>query len=266
VIVGDVMSTEIITIGVDAPLKEAATMMVKSGVSGLPVVDDDRKVIGIITEADFVTAEANRSWGRQRRRLLANFLGDVTPPSATSVADVMSVDPHTIDSGSSVTEAARMMTDLRVKRLPVVFPDGTLCGIISRADVMGVFARPDDALAEATASRISQGRCLRGPKQGFSRSWQFAWRVSLRWNPRLHGLTTTRSRVRPRGYSRDFLQLQQNLSYVDATMRNIGNSHTAVVVIRSRSEEGWHIAYVERSDVGARYRLEGGCGVQRCRE
>jgi len=157
VIVGDVMSTEIITIGVDAPLKEAATMMVKSGVSGLPVVDDDRKVIGIITEADFVTAEANRSWGRQRRRLLANFLGDVTPPSATSVADVMSVDPHTIDSGSSVTEAARMMTDLRVKRLPVVFPDGTLCGIISRADVMGVFARPDDALADEILNGVALG-------------------------------------------------------------------------------------------------------------
>ncbi|MEE8456909.1 MAG: CBS domain-containing protein [Acidimicrobiia bacterium] len=151
------MSTEIKTIGADAPLKEAATVMVRSGVSGLPVVDDDRKVIGIITEADFVTAEANRSWGRQRRRLLANFLGDATPPSAKSVADVMTEDPHTIDSASSVTEAARMMIDLRVKRLPVVFPDGTLCGIISRADVMGVFARPDEALAEEILTGVAIG-------------------------------------------------------------------------------------------------------------
>lgn len=156
-IVGDVMSTEIKTIGADAPLKEAATVMVRSGVSGLPVVDDDRKVIGIITEADFVTAEANRSWGRQRRRLLASFLGDPTPRSAKSVADVMTEDPHTIDSASSVTEAARMMTDLRVKRLPVVFPDGTLCGIISRADVMGVFARPDEALAEEILTGVAIG-------------------------------------------------------------------------------------------------------------
>lgn len=151
------MSTEIKTIGADAPLKEAATVMVRSGVSGLPVVDDDRKVIGIITEADFVTAEANRSWGRQRRRLLASFLGDPTPRSAKSVADVMTEDPHTIDSASSVTEAARMMTDLRVKRLPVVFPDGTLCGIISRADVMGVFARPDEALAEEILTGVAIG-------------------------------------------------------------------------------------------------------------
>lgn len=153
--VGDVMSDEIMTITADAPLKDAAMIMVKSGVSGLPVVDDDRKVVGIITEADFVTAEANRSWGRQRRRLLANFLGDPAPQNAKTVADVMTLDPHTIDSASSVTEAARKMTDLRVKRLPVVLPDGTLCGIISRADVMGVFTRPDDALADEIANGVA---------------------------------------------------------------------------------------------------------------
>jgi CBS domain-containing protein len=153
--VGDVMSVEIMTITADAPLKEAAMIMVKSGVSGLPVIEDDRKVIGIITEADFVTAEANRSWGRQRRRLLSNFLGDTKPQNAKTVADVMTANPHTIDSAASVTEAARKMTDLRVRRLPVVLPDGTLCGIISRADVMGVFTRPDDALADEITNRVA---------------------------------------------------------------------------------------------------------------
>jgi predicted transcriptional regulator len=67
----------------------------------------------------------------------------------------MTLNPHTIDSASSVTEAARKMTDLRVKRLPVVLPDGTLCGIISRADVMGVFTRPDEALADEIASGVA---------------------------------------------------------------------------------------------------------------
>lgn len=155
--VGDVMSEEIMTITAEASLKEAAMVMVKSGVSGLPVIDDDRKVLGIITEADFVTAEANRSWGRQRRRLLANFLGDAKPQKAKTVADVMTTKPHTIDSGSTVTEAARMMTDLRVKRLPVVLPDGTLTGIISRADVMGVFTRSDEALADEIANDVAIG-------------------------------------------------------------------------------------------------------------
>lgn len=152
--VADVMSTEVRTIAADAPLKEAATVMVGSGVSGLPVVDDDRKVVGIITEADFVTVEANRAWGRQRRRLLANFFGDAAPPNAKLVSEVMSTDLHTIDSGSSITEAARMMIDCGVKRLPVVLPDGTLDGIISRGDVMGVFARSDEALADEIVNRV----------------------------------------------------------------------------------------------------------------
>ncbi len=144
--VGDLMTTEVLTIGPDAPLKEAATMMVKAGVSGLPVIDDRRRVIGIITEADFVTAEAERSWGRQRRRLLANFFDETEVPEARTVADAMTKDPHGIDRESTVTEAARKMTELRVKRLPVVLPDGTLDGIISRADVMEAFARSDEEL------------------------------------------------------------------------------------------------------------------------
>ena len=52
--VRDVMTTKVLTIAPGAPLKEAATEMIRAGVSGLPVIDEDRKVIGIITEADFV--------------------------------------------------------------------------------------------------------------------------------------------------------------------------------------------------------------------
>lgn len=146
--VGDLMTTEVLTIGPDAPLKEAATMMVRSGVSGLPVVDDDRKVIGIITEADFVNAEAERAWGRQRRRLLAGLFEGDKAPAARTVADAMTRSPHGIDRDSTITEAARKMTEYKVKRLPVLLPDGTLDGIISRADVMGAFARDDDELRD----------------------------------------------------------------------------------------------------------------------
>ncbi|KAA3638090.1 MAG: CBS domain-containing protein, partial [Armatimonadetes bacterium] len=144
--VADIMTSEVSTVSADAPLKEAAMIMVNAGISGLPVVDDQRRVVGIITEADFVSAEAERSWGRQRRRLLANLFGEAKTSPASEVADVMSKDPHTIDRGSSVTEAARRMTELGVKRLPVVTPDGTLEGIVSRADVMSAFARSDEEL------------------------------------------------------------------------------------------------------------------------
>jgi CBS domain-containing protein len=144
--VAQIMTHDVTTIGADASLKEAAMLMVNAGISGLPVVDDQRRVIGIITEADFVSAEAARAWGRQRKRLLANVFGEAKTPVASTVADVMSHKPHTIDRDSSVTEAARRMTDLGIKRLPVVNPDGILDGIVSRADVMGAFARSDDEL------------------------------------------------------------------------------------------------------------------------
>ena len=152
--VSDVMTTDVLTIGPEAALKEAALVMVNGGISGLPVVDDELRVIGIITEADFVSAEADRSWGRQRRRLLANVFGESKSPAASTVGDVMTRKIETIDRQSSVTEAARRMNDLRVKRLPVVTPDGTLEGIISRADVMAAFARPDDELKLEVESEI----------------------------------------------------------------------------------------------------------------
>jgi len=155
--VSDVMTSEVKTISGDEPLKEAARVMVNAGISGLPVVDDDRKVIGIITEADFVSAEADRSWGRQRRSLLANFLGEAEHPKAKTVEDSMTKNPHTIDASSTVTEAARKMTELKVKRLPVVTPDGTLCGIISRADVMRTFTRPDEELRAEIISDVIVG-------------------------------------------------------------------------------------------------------------
>ena len=158
--VGDVMTSEVTTIGGDAPLKEAAMVMVHAGISGIPVVDENGRVVGIITEADFVAAEADRSWGRQRKRLLANFFGEAETTAASTVADVMTKNPHTIDSSSSVTEAARRMTDLDVKRLPVVLPDGTLAGIISRADVMGVFARSDAELKAEVEDDVI-GRIMR---------------------------------------------------------------------------------------------------------
>lgn len=155
--VRDVMTSEVKTIEADAPLKEAAMVMVREGISGLPVVDRDRTVIGIITEADFVTTEANRSWGRQRRRLLANMFGEAETHEARTVGDAMTPDPVTIDRDSTVTEAARKMTEIGVKRLPVVLADGTIDGIVSRADVMGAFARADRELAEEIEDDVIVG-------------------------------------------------------------------------------------------------------------
>jgi len=101
--------------------------------------------VGIITEADFLEKEADRS----QRRLLNAMIEEGGPiVAAETVGEVMTRDPVVIFPEASVTEAARVMAHHHVKRLPVVDVQGALVGIISRADVVAVFTRPDDVIED----------------------------------------------------------------------------------------------------------------------
>ena len=141
----DVMTIDVITTTPEAYLKEATRMMVGAGVSGLPVVDESGALVGIITEADFLEKEADRS----QRRLLNAMIEEGGPiVAAETVGEVMTRDPVVIFPEASVTEAARVMAHHHVKRLPVVDVQGALVGIISRADVVAVFTRPDDVIED----------------------------------------------------------------------------------------------------------------------
>lgn len=144
----DVMTTDVLSVTADSSLKDAARLMINHGISGLPVLDDDERVVGIITEADFVEAEADRAWGSERRRLLETVFGERPHRSAETVGDAMTKHPIVTDRDSDITEAARKMSEHGVKRLPVVNPDGHLEGIVSRADVLTAFARPDELILD----------------------------------------------------------------------------------------------------------------------
>jgi len=141
----DIMSIDVLTIGSDESLKTAARRMVEAGVSGLPVVDANEKLVGIITEADFLEREADRT---HRRLLDALMHKPDTVVEAETVGEVMSTHPVVIYPEASVTEAARVMSHHHVKRLPVVNDEGVLQGIISRGDVVTVFTRPDDVIED----------------------------------------------------------------------------------------------------------------------
>lgn len=139
--VSDVMSTEVITIGPDTPLKDAAVSMARHRVSGLPVVEGS-SLIGIVTESDFVARLAEDDSG-----LMAIVFRRDPPELTGTVRQAMTPNPHTIEPHQSVVAAARLMTRHAVKRLPVVDSNRVLVGIVSRADLMSVFARPDDEIA-----------------------------------------------------------------------------------------------------------------------
>lgn len=143
--VRELMTEDVITIGPDAPLKEAARRMLEAGVSGLPVTDDG-KLLGIITEADFVAGEAER---RGRRAGLLHFLDrrHEVPSQERSVGDVMTSPVVTIGPESDHAEAARIMGKNKVKRLPVVEND-KLVGLLSRSDALRAFVRSDKEIID----------------------------------------------------------------------------------------------------------------------
>ncbi|MFP3914261.1 MAG: CBS domain-containing protein [Actinomycetota bacterium] len=139
--VRDVMTPDVITITGTTPLKEAAVVMTRHRISGLPVLEDGR-LVGIITESDFVTRLAGEGEG-----LASLLFGRRQQEGAGTVADAMTPGPVTISPDETVSVAARRMADRKVKRLPVVDGEGNLVGVVSRADLVSVFARPDDHIA-----------------------------------------------------------------------------------------------------------------------
>ena len=143
----DLMTTEVVTVTPGMSLKEAARTMTDLGVSGLPVLDDQGRIVGIITEADFLAREAGRAEPR-RRRLLDALFSEPQVAEAENVEQAMTLDPVVIYPEASLTEAARVMVNHGVKRLPVVDAEGKLRGVISRADVVAAFTRPDDVIED----------------------------------------------------------------------------------------------------------------------
>lgn len=148
------MSTDVITIGPDAPLKEAARRMIEAGVSGLPVTDAKGRPIGIITEADFVAGEAGRR-PRKRAGLLRFVVKDEELPSRQQVvSDAMTKDVKVLGPDVDHAEAARLMQKAGIKRVPIVDDEGRLIGLVSRADMLRAYIRPDQEIIDEITEHI----------------------------------------------------------------------------------------------------------------
>lgn len=149
----DLMTPNVLTVGPDTPMKEAARRMLEAGISGLPVIDGQGVLVGIITEADFVATEADR---RVRRRAgLLRFLHreDEVPSQERLVKDVMTTDVKVIGSEADHAIAARLMQSEGIKRIPVV-EGGRLIGLISRTDMLRAYARPDREIIDEIRNHV----------------------------------------------------------------------------------------------------------------
>ncbi|HEX8005114.1 MAG TPA: CBS domain-containing protein [Trebonia sp.] len=156
-IVKDVMSTHVVAVRKGASFKEMAARLREQRVSAFPVLDDDDKVIGVVSEADLLTKEALEG---VTPGMFSGMLHHREQAKAGGVtaADLMTTPPVTIGPDEPVTRAARLMYSRRVKRLPVTDPDGRLVGIVARSDVLSVFGRPDqDIRREITQDVMLNG-------------------------------------------------------------------------------------------------------------
>jgi CBS domain-containing protein len=135
------MSTHVVAVRQSASYKEMAGMLHEQRVSAFPVIDDENRVIGVVSETDLLTKEALE--GTVPRTLLSLQERVQKQTNAITAADLMSKPAITIGADEPVTHAARLMFDMRVKRLPVIDGVGTLIGIVTRSDVLSVYSRPD---------------------------------------------------------------------------------------------------------------------------
>jgi CBS domain-containing protein len=144
--VQDIMTREVVTIGPEADLRDVAKILVENGISGLPVCGVQRELLGIVSEGDILVKEGGP---RDASGFLHRFRGTdeaAQKARALKVADAMTAPVVTISPYASIAEAARSMSDLGIKRLPVV-KNGELVGIVSRTDLVRAFVRSDDEIA-----------------------------------------------------------------------------------------------------------------------
>ena len=136
----DVMTSPVITVALDTPVPDIAELLLTHRISGLPVVDQDGRAVGIISEGDLLR-RVETGTDRPRARWLEMLVGrnvqaaDFLKTHGRCARDVMSRPVHSVSPNTEIAEIADLMEDKRIKRAPVLV-DGRPVGIISRANLL----------------------------------------------------------------------------------------------------------------------------------
>jgi CBS domain-containing protein len=146
--VRDVMTTSVITVDRITPYQEIDRLLTEHRISGVPVLMMGRKVVGVVSEADLLAAEDERS--RQARMAAATgqrWRLRKRPQVGLTAGTMMTAPAITIGPDATIPAAARLMNTHHLRRLPVTDEHGKLVGIVSRRDLLSVFLRPDADIA-----------------------------------------------------------------------------------------------------------------------
>jgi CBS domain-containing protein len=159
--VRDVMTPNVISVKGDESILKAAQVMLQNRISGLPVVDANGALVGVVTEGDFLR-RGELGTSRRRPKWLEFLVGpgrlasEYVHQSGRKVAEVMTPDPVTVGENDSLETVVKLMERRRIKRLPVM-RDGRMVGIISRANLLHALA----SLARETPPATTDDAAIR---------------------------------------------------------------------------------------------------------
>ncbi|MGW9030503.1 CBS domain-containing protein [Streptomyces sp. NPDC055722] len=141
------MTRAAVAIGRNASFKDVVKLMEQWKVSALPVLEGEGRVIGVVSEADLLPKEEFRNSSPDRYTRL-HRLSDLAKADALTAEELMTSPAVTVHPDSTLAQAARIMAQRKIKRLPVVNGEGLLEGIVNRADLLKVFLRSDKEIAD----------------------------------------------------------------------------------------------------------------------
>ena len=150
--VAAVMTTNVVTVAPGTVYKDVVECLRTRHVSAVPVVDGERRVVGVVSEADLLLKEERPDPGPGGALLHPH--GDAAKALARNAAALMTSPAVTVRPEATLTEAARLMHRKHVKRLPVVDAEGRLLGIVSRADLLQPFLRSDQSIEHEIRERV----------------------------------------------------------------------------------------------------------------
>ncbi|MBO0869615.1 MAG: CBS domain-containing protein [Micromonosporaceae bacterium] len=158
--VSDVMTRDVATVTGGTGYKEIADLLVHRSVSAVPVVDEDRHVLGVVSEADLLAKLEYADRMPRHPLALRRARAGRRKASGDTAAELMSAPPVVIGTGATVAQAARLMDAARVKRLPVVDEQEHLVGVVARRDLVRLYTRTDEQIRVTVVTNLVTGLWL----------------------------------------------------------------------------------------------------------
>ncbi|MFB6614293.1 CBS domain-containing protein [Streptomyces sp. NPDC085524] len=135
--VADLMTDEVVSVAPATAFKDVVKLLAQYDISGLPVLDEEDRVVGVVSQTDVLAHAAPGAQAPPH---------DAAPSRPTTAGEIMSAPAVTVLAGETAADAARLLTRRGIERLPVVDEEDRLVGIVTRRDLLRMFLRPDSEI------------------------------------------------------------------------------------------------------------------------